>query len=214
MDDFEKIYSKEVIEFVTVANQYCILLEGMNELSKKELIDQVHKILPLLYLKGTLLPKIEFCINEEGNEKFVDEHLWQDIHGKLFKKIGKHDTYLEVFDPLIHDLDEPVTSSISEHLADIYQDIKDFIMLYRIGTNDIMNDAVWEVRLQFEQYWGQKLVNVSRALHNVYYSENPLDEEEEQFSADDENHDIDTSSWFITKRQEELRKGNEDDVFE
>ena len=39
-------------------------------------------------------------------------------------------------------------------MADIYQDIKDFLLLYQTGTEEVMNDAVWECRLNFENFLG------------------------------------------------------------
>ena len=32
-----------------------------------------------------------------------------------------------------------------------------------------MNDALYACNEHFKSYWGQKLVNVLRALHSVYY---------------------------------------------
>ena len=34
-----------------------------------------------------------------------------------------------------------------------------------------MNDAVWEVLMNFEEFWGKKLLNVLSAIHSVLYSE-------------------------------------------
>jgi hypothetical protein len=34
-----------------------------------------------------------------------------------------------------------------------------------------MNDAVWEVLMNFEEFWGKKLLNVLSAIHTVLYSE-------------------------------------------
>jgi len=72
--------------------------------------------------------------------------------------------------------DLALEASISENIADIYQDLKDFILAYRIGTLDVMNDALWMCRNNFEQYWGQKLVNGLRAIHNLVYGITEIDE--------------------------------------
>ena len=77
-------------------------------------------------------------------------------------------------DPVRQESENPVSASLAENFADIYQDLKNFIMLYSIGTNDIMNDALWECKMNFEQYWGQQLVNGLRALHMICYGEDEL----------------------------------------
>ena len=42
--------------------------------------------------------------------------------------------------------DASVEANISENVADIYQDLKDFILSYRIGTVEVMRAALWECR--------------------------------------------------------------------
>ncbi len=104
-------------------------------------------------------------------------------------------------------LDGPLLSSISENMADMYQDAKDFLLLYQTGTNEIMNDAVWECRLNFENFWGQKLVNSMRAIHKFLYSGETIGKLEEDNEDRDENRD--TSDWFITRRQKDYRENGE-----
>ena len=72
--------------------------------------------------------------------------------------------------------EEALEASISENIADIYQDLKDFILSYRIGTLDVMNYALGECRTNFQQYWGQRLVNGLRAIHSLVYGISDLDE--------------------------------------
>lgn len=164
-DNFEhQVYDKNTIEFVTVANEFCLLIESSAKISKMDFIDRSQKLLPLLYLKASLLPKVE---NEfEGEiEKFVSEGDWEYIRTAVIEKMGANDEYLEVSDDSMRESDEPMVASISENFADIYQDIKDFLTSYRIGSVEIMNDALWDLNNSFYQYWGQAIVNSLRATH-------------------------------------------------
>lgn len=164
-DNFEhQVYDKNTIEFVTVANEFCLLIESSAKISKMDFIDRSQKLLPLLYLKASLLPKVE---NEfEGEiEKFVSEGDWEYIRTAVIEKMGANDEYLEVSDDSMRESDEPMVASISENFADIYQDIKDFLTSYRIGSVEIMNDALWDLNNSFYQYWGQAIVNSLRAIH-------------------------------------------------
>jgi len=158
--------------------------------------------LPLMYLKASLLPKLEPFF-EDGNEKFVTESDWNDINDILKEKFGTANDYLEVFDERINDSEGPVISSISENMADIYQDMKDFLLLYQTGTGEVMNDAVWECRMNFENFWGQKLVNSMRAIHKFIYSGEEIGKVEKKSEENDENRN--TADWFITRRQKDLR---------
>ena len=78
----EPVYSHNVIEFVAVANEYCKYAEHASELKGDEMLRIMQRILPLMYLKASLLPALEPYF-EDGNEKFVTEADWQRIHDIL-----------------------------------------------------------------------------------------------------------------------------------
>ena len=197
----DPVYSRSVIEFVAVANEFCKYTEHASELKGDELLKILQRILPLMYLKASLLPQLNPYF-EDGNEKIVTESDYVRIHEILRQKFGTADDYLEVFDEKMNDSEGPVTSSISENISDIYQDMKDFLILYQTGTAEVMNDAVWECRLNFETFWGQKLVNSMRAIHKFIYSGEDIDIVEKEDNDNDENRN--TSDWFITRRQKDF----------
>jgi len=205
-ENTDPAYSRNVIEFVAVANEYCKYAEHASRLKGDELLRILQRILPLMYIKASLLPQLNPYF-EDGNEKFVTESDWIGMHETLRNKFGTADDYLEVFDDKTNETEGPVISSISENMADIYQDIKDFLLLYQTGTAEVMNDALWECRMNFENFWGQKLVNAMRAIHKFIYSGEEIARVEEDIKEDDENRN--TSDWFITRRQKDLRGNGE-----
>ena len=69
------VYSRNVIEFVTVAVEYCNFIEKCNNVSAKELSSAMLRMLPLLYLKATMIPEIE-SDEENQNEDFVTEEIY------------------------------------------------------------------------------------------------------------------------------------------
>ena len=176
----EVVYSKNVIEFATVANEFCSFIEAVDQFQRKDFITRVQKLFPLLYLKAALLPEPDIEMSDDAPEKFVSEEDYNFILHKLEIKFGQFDAYHEVFDPSMQYSEVALEASISENIADVYQDLKDFILSYRIGTLEVMNDALWECRTNFEQYWGQRLVNGLRAIHNLVYGTSDLDETEKE----------------------------------
>ena len=201
----DTVYSGHVVEFVAVANEYCKYLEHAAEMKGEEILKIMQRLLPLLYLKAAMLPEFNPFF-EDGNEKFVTESDWQRINDFLRMRLGSADDYLEVFDERSSESDGPVVSSISENMADIYQDLKNFLLLYQTGTNEVMNDALWECRLNYENFWGQKLVNALRAIHMFAYSGDIIKEIEEDDY--EKKEDDDHSDWFISKRQKDFKEGN------
>ncbi len=182
METREIVYSKNVVEFVTVANEYCALVEKVAKYSAPENLQKLQKMLPLLYLKATLLPKTELVLDDELG-KYITELDYNVIHQKWLQLLGENDDFYEVFDPGIQFGQETVTASVSENLMDIYQDLKNFLISYSIGNEEVMNDALYECELHFEEFWGQQLVNVLRAVHMLVYS--GID-----FSENKKNNDI------------------------
>ncbi|MBR2936496.1 MAG: DUF5063 domain-containing protein [Paludibacteraceae bacterium] len=158
------VYSEAAIEFVTVAVQLCLYLEQVKEQEKSDFIEKMLCILPLLYLKARLLPKA----TEEMDgypERFVTEMEYEEMRQCVAGLMGEDDAYLEVFVEDMRYSDEPITAFISENIADIYQEIKDLACNYQTREESVMNDALVSCLEGFEQHWGQKLLNVLRALH-------------------------------------------------
>ena len=172
-DNKKTVYSRSVIEFVAVANEFCKYAERAKELQGDDLLKILQRILPLMYIKASLLPVLQPYF-ENGNEKFVTEAQWELINSLLSEKFGAANDYLEIFDIKASDAESAVPASIAESMADIYQDIKDFLLLYQTGSQEVMNDAIWECKMNFESHWGQKLVNSLRAIHSFIYSDKEI----------------------------------------
>ncbi len=203
------VYSRQIIEFVTVANEFCLFMESAGQFERLDFIQKIQKLLPLLYLKASLIPEMESVLNE-CNKKFVAEQEYDFVKGQVQAHMGELDDYSEQWDPKISGNTEPVITSISENMADIYQDMKDFVSLFSIGTTEIMNDAVWECKMNFENYWGQILVNALRVIHRIVTGDEELEESGIQKDAEKSNADnIDTSNWLISKKMKDYRDDEE-----
>ena len=69
----EVVYSKNVIEFATVANEYCSFIENVDQFERKNFITKLQKLLPLLYLKAVLIPAPDLELTDDMPEKHVNE---------------------------------------------------------------------------------------------------------------------------------------------
>ena len=181
------IFDKNTVEFVTVAAEYCGFLERTRDAKRGIFVDTALKILPLLYLKASMIPPCE-RIGEFDPEAFVTEEDYELIRMAVAEVLGSKDDYLEVFLPDMAYSDTPIKKCISEDLADIYQDLKDFISVFQLGLNETMNDSLVICKEHFEEFWGQRLVNTMRALHDVKYNSTEEDVMDEGYSEmEDEN---------------------------
>lgn len=184
------IFDKNSIEFVTVAAEYCVFIERTREVERKTFVDTALKILPLLYLKASLIPECEM-IGEDDLEVFVTEDDYEYVRRSVASLLGPQDDYLEVFHPDMAYSDTPIKKCISEDLADIYQDLKDFIGVFQSGLNTTMNDSLCVCKEHFAEFWGQRLVNTMRALHDVKYnSQADMDDMDETTDWDNDEFDL------------------------
>ena len=119
------VYSRDTIEFVTVAAEFCAYLEQSEGRKRKDFIGTVLKILPLLYLKASLLPSVEGA-EDFLPEAFVSEQDYEVVKLTLSNIMGNDDDYLDFCNEDVKFSDEPAVKTISEDLADIYQALKKF----------------------------------------------------------------------------------------
>lgn len=162
------VYDKRVIDFVTIAVEVCVFLEKEELPPRAESVDKLLKLLSLLYVKALLLPET-IASDDDFTGSFVKEEDYLRVSNAIARVMGEEDVYLDVFMEDMKYSDTPVSSFISENIADIYQDIRNFVSVYQLGLTAQMNDALYLCEENFRLYWGQKLVNVLRPLHALKY---------------------------------------------
>jgi len=164
----EVVFSNQTVDFVRIAIEYCAFVEKAGESKKSVFVDTTGKILPLLYLKVSVIPEIEELYDADFKPK-VTEAMYAAVEKAIEELLGEDNLYLETFHSDMRLSDSPIAVRISENLADIYQDLGNFIAVFKDGNKETMNDSLAECIQHFKEYWGQKLVNVLRAIHYLKY---------------------------------------------
>ena len=90
------VFSRNTVEFVTVAAEYCAYIERTNQLQRKEFVGTMLKLLPLLYIKAQMLP-VDEPLNDEELEAFVTEDSYEVIRITLADLLAQYDTYELLF---------------------------------------------------------------------------------------------------------------------
>lgn len=165
------IYAHDTLEFVTVAAEYCALLEKSEERTEEELVGTLLKLLPLLYMKAQLLPDVDTDGAFVPSDQVTEED-YNYVRDGAYSLLREHDEY----EMLVWDEDmqteESRWCSVSEGLADIYQVLRNFVAVYQQRVEPCMLDALWQLHDNFELYWGQTLLDTLRQLHRIRYSIN------------------------------------------
>ncbi len=156
------------LAFIALANEYCHALENVFEYEEsRAFIAEMLKLLPRIYISASDIKPDDD--SDSFIDSFLDENDYDTVRGNVSRIIGEDDTYLEVFIDDMKYSDTPISTNISENLADIYQPLYNFVATVKDATDETINEAINAVKSEFDTYWGQTLCNVLRALHSIYY---------------------------------------------
>lgn len=170
-------YSPSLIEFVTVAVPFCTALQQSGALAREELLNRLLHLSPLLYLKTLML-----CDEaEENNDLFeaapeaVTEAAYEELRENLKLLLAEQDEFLEAQGDDMRYSVEPLHATISECLADVYQPVANLLAVVNEENIVALPAAVATCCALFTEYWGDRLLAVTRAIHRaLYYREDDL----------------------------------------
>lgn len=157
--------SKSVLEMITVAHEFCLFMEKVDSYTQEDVLNYFQKIIPLLYLKGSLLPTVEVS-DDSYLERYVTAETWEIVFNDVRNKLKPFDEYWTLEQ---NDDNEAIKASIAENLTDAYQDLKDFVILYTKNTQTARENAAHECKLHFETHWGSRIINALKAIHLINY---------------------------------------------
>jgi hypothetical protein len=163
--DNEAVFSRKVLEMITVANEFCLFMEENHKYGLPEIMNYLSRITPLLYLKGSLLPEV-VADDESGNERFVTEEQYETLYQSLKEKFSSRDAFKMSRQP---DEGEVISLSLADQISDMYQDLKDFVLLYNKNTMSARENAVQSCKRLFEEHWGSAAIRIMFALHHLLY---------------------------------------------
>ncbi len=161
-----EIYSHDTLDFVKVAVSFCSTLEQAGEAARDEFVSKMLKIIPLLYLKAQLLNCPE-CEGELLPAPQVSEEDYNFVLGNVKALLQDDDEYLAVTNPDDLQTEETQWKSVAEHLADVYQPVRNFLAVYQDGLEECMQDALWVLVHEFRDFWGQELADAMARLHHI-----------------------------------------------
>jgi len=160
------VYSDEIVALVKAANEAASFLEELKGKETGAFLSETPLILVYVYTAMLESGETE-PVFEEGTEPVVSEQEWATVYQQVAGILGASNAFLRPAEEDEFDRSELVTHTISEDLADVYQELRDFTTNYSRGIEEIMNDAAWELRERFNEHWGKKLLRALLAIHNL-----------------------------------------------
>jgi hypothetical protein len=161
------VYGTALVEFVKAANEYCAFMEELKGDEGRSFIEDSIRHLSSVYARILRTGDTE-TVFETPAEPTVTEQEWSTLFQKIAMILGPHNDILRMAREGEFDRSELVNHTISEDLADLYQELRDFTIIYSRGIEELMNDAAWELKERFIEHWGVKLLRALQALHELY----------------------------------------------
>ena len=147
-----------VAEFAELAREYGDIVDRAGALGRDAFLLAIEPRIARLYASAAELPRVD-PEGESGLEFAVDVALTLK---QLEALLAGRDSFRVVFDPWSGD--EPVHSSLSDCLADIYHDLREGLAAFEAGYPD---EAVWEWRFGWEIHWGRHAWEALAALRSL-----------------------------------------------
>ena len=163
IDPKEPVLNRNVVEVLTISNEFCLLIDNTEKYDKSEVLTILHRLFPLLYLKASLLKPV-VASNPDASERFVTEEQYELIYQSFKKLLGSDDVFYVMQNKGIS-----AKGSLAEYIIDVYQDIKDFLMLYQKPSISAKENAINECITLFQTHWGPRLLASLQAMHALIY---------------------------------------------
>lgn len=160
-----------LLDLVGLAKSYCDLCQSAREFSKEEFIDHALNLLPRIYWNFFDLEAGVSLGESEYFSDYVDEILYGQVQSSIASVMGASDMFLDTFEEDMKYSETPISSSVSECMADIFQPLFNFVSIVHDSEGSQMQEAFISCKEDFESYWSQTLCNALKALNNVKYSQ-------------------------------------------
>jgi len=158
--DYEIIESKQIFEILTIAKEYIEFISKIDKTDAIIIINYLHKLLPLLYLKCSLIPDVKVEDNS-SDERYVVEEEYEILYQKIKEKflVLKHNSF---------DI-----NNVAETLTDLYQDLKDFTLLYTTNKYNSQVCSIYNIKQWFIHRFGLNIIELIKNFHKyIYKNEN------------------------------------------
>jgi len=167
--------NNNAIAFLGLCVEYCRTLENAREMSRKDFVNAMLRLLPRIYIS---VSDLNVTADEDSYiENRLDEDYYDSIRRSIENLLGPDDTYLEAFEEDMKYSDTPIAASVSEGLADLFQVFYDCIEAMRDVPDEIAVGALASVAEDFGSYWSRILCNVLRPLNAIKFSDSESDDE-------------------------------------
>jgi hypothetical protein len=161
-------------QFADAAEAFCAFVENEGDvLSPYHYARRSSHLLTALYGAALALPDTrDIAVSGESEaENAYDQAVSPEDVSKVAFKVGtkfeQYNFYLQMFDPIDSEDTSPVGGGLSDDFSGIYGDIKGGVVIFRQGSDEYVQQAIWEWKFGFDIHWGRHCISALRTLHQI-----------------------------------------------
>lgn len=173
---------RSVIGLTGLAVEFCKALAAAESTEAQALLRDVVRYLPRIYITISDIDPLGVEKEAEGDVNYmqyntdamganVTEEQYEIVREGLAQAFGEYDVYLDTPVEDMRYSDTPVGVSLSEQLADIFQQLADFVATVSATGVEDAADVVAELKYRFHSYLSDTICSTLRAANNLYQSQ-------------------------------------------
>lgn len=175
--------SPSALSLAGLALEYCRAVSACRDSEPRAFVREMLRYLPRIYVTVMdLRPYGEGTDpDDEADEtgaiyETVTEDLYNSVREDISAVLGENDMYLDTPVEEMRFSDTPVAVSLSEQLADIYQQLADFAATVAQSSPDLMPDILSDLKYRFGEFLAVTVCGALRAANYIYFNANLSDE--------------------------------------
>lgn len=160
--------------FAEAAEAFCTFVESEgDELTPYHYARRSTHLLVALYGAALALPDtrdIDLPDESEAENAYYKAVSDEDVSKVALRvgaKFGQYNFYWQIFDPIDSEDNSTVGGAISDDFSGIYSNIKGGVVIFRQGSNEYVQQAIWEWKFGFDNHWGRHCTSALRTLHQI-----------------------------------------------
>ena len=160
-----------IVSLVGLGKEYCEKMESAFESTGNDMARDMLRYLPRLYM---LIDELRLSFGDEEGEDTgaiyprLEEDQYDSVRLNLAALFGEYDTYLDASVEDMRYSDTPLAASISEQLADIYQELYNFTDTVRDAGSESLEEILSNLKYDFEEHLSNTICSALRAINYVY----------------------------------------------
>ncbi len=164
LTDIQEFLERDTTQnFLNAAHQFIELLE-LEIINRDDFFKRAHMALINLYASGHKFEEIELKL-EKKELDFNKSISFENKNLNQISTLGYDTKYRKVFNPINKNVHELIQGDIALDFEDIYCDLKNELEKMKIGTNEAVEDALWQMKFSFTMHWGNHCIDALRAMH-------------------------------------------------